>query len=615
MKPARLFLIACCCLAFTSFIADAHAGNGLGKFLDKLTGSADETEFLDPDEAFVLSASVQDANHVKLSWDIENGYYLYRDNFRFSTTSPGISLLTESKPTGTEKQDPEFGNVHVYYNAVIITVPLQRARTDSMPVALDVVYQGCKEDAICYPPVKKSLELVLPAVSAGELQGGNQAAQTGMADAVLSGQDRISAGLQQNSFVISVLLFFGFGMFLGLTPCIFPMVPILSGIIVGQANRMNTWYAFLLSLVYVIAMALTYAVLGVIAGSFNINLQAASQNAWTITLFSLVFVLLAMSMFGFYELQLPQGVQTRLNQLGSRQRQGSLAGAGIMGILSAIIVGPCVAPPLAGALIYISQTSNALLGGAALFALGLGMGVPLLIIGTSAGKLLPRAGAWMKSIKHVFGVLMLAVAIWFMGRILPATLTLLLWGILLVVSAIYLGALEKLQSASGWDKLRKGLGIVVLVYGIALVIGAAGGANDVFRPLAFASGEKAHNSGLEFHTFKSNADLDELLQEAAALDEIVMVDFYADWCITCKEMERLTFSRDIVQDALQDVRLLKADVTAYDEIDQALMRRFEIIGPPAILFFVDGEEQRAFRLAGFVRAGEFVQHVNTLKAQ
>ena len=615
MKPARLFLLACSFLAITTLFADVRAETGLGKLLDNLAGPSAEEEFLDPDEAFVLSASVLDANHVGLAWEIEDGYYLYRDNFRFATSSPGISLLPEIKPPGIEKADPEFGNVHIYYHVVDITVPLQRAQADNTPLALDVVYQGCKEDAICYPPVKKTLELVLPVVSAGEIRDGNQAVQQGMANAILSGQDRISAGLQQNSFVISVLLFFGFGLLLGLTPCIFPMVPILSGIIVGQAKHINTWQAFLLSLVYVVAMALTYAVLGVIAGSFNINLQAASQNAWIITLFSLVFVVLALSMFGFYELQLPQGLQNRLNQLGNRQRQGSLVGAGIMGLLSAIIVGPCVAPPLAGALIYISQTSNALLGGAALFALGLGMGVPLLIIGTSAGRFLPRAGAWMKNIKHIFGVLMLAVAIWFMGRILPAAVTLLLWGILLVVSAVYLGALETLQAGSGWDKLRKGLGIVFLVYGIALVIGAAGGSNDVFRPLAFASGETAHKSGLEFQTFKSASDLDELLDEATALDEIVMVDFYADWCITCKEMERLTFSREMVQAALQDVRLLKADVTEYDEIDRELMQRFGIIGPPAILFFIDGKEQRNFRLAGFVRAGDFVRHVNAVKSR
>lgn len=619
MKSIKFLSLAFACLCvFSTVHAVESLGDKLGNLLGDLSPSSPfGEEFLDPDEAFALSAEVQGSERINIHWDIADGYYLYRDRLQFKIDTPGVELARQALPPGKLKADPLFGDVFVYYGDVDVSLPLLRQRSDISNIELTVVSQGCKDGSVCYPPQTRKLALQLPAAGAGNESGlatAGTPASTPGATIMQSQQDRISHSLREQSILVNILVFFGFGLLLSLTPCIFPMIPILSGIIVGQGHSIGPRLAFLLSLSYVVTMALTYAVLGVIAGSFQINLQAASQNAWAITLFSLVFVLLALSMFGFYELQLPTRWQDRLNRWGQRQKSGSLLGAGIMGVLSAIIVGPCVAPPLAGALLYISQTGNAALGGAALFALGLGLGVPLLIIGTSAGKLLPRAGAWMQTVKYIFGVLMLAVAIWFMGRILPGALTLFLWGLLFTVCAVYMGALERLDMASGWQKLRKGLAIVAIVYGIALIIGAAGGSQDIFRPLQLTGSDNTSESILPFEKIKSATDLDRILADARQQGQVVMLDFYADWCITCKEMERFTFPRQEVRAALSDMRLLKADVTANNDMDQELMRRFDIIGPPAILFFVYGEEQRAYRLVGFIRADDFVRHLRQVKA-
>jgi thiol:disulfide interchange protein DsbD len=375
-----------------------------------------------------------------------------------------------------------------------------------------------------------------------------------------------------------------------------------------------------LSLVYVLAMAATYTLAGVFAGLFGDNLQATFQNPWILSTFAGVFVLLALSMFGFYELQMPAFIQGRLSDISNRQKGGSLAGVAVMGFLSALIVGPCVAAPLAGALIYIGQTGDAVLGGFALFALSLGMGAPLIAIGTGAGKLLPKAGPWMDAIKAVFGVLLLGVAIWMLERILPAQITLSLWAALLILSSIYLRALDALPvEASGWTRLWKGLGVVSLVYGVLLLIGAASGARDPLQPLggmlaansgggvAAASAQEAH---LPFTRIKTVADLDRELGTAARQGRPVMVDFYADWCVSCKEMEKYTFADAAVRQALSQYTLLQADVTANDAADKALMKRFNLIGPPSILFFDStGKERSDLALVGFKPAEQFVKHV------
>ena len=415
-----------------------------------------------------------------------------------------------------------------------------------------------------------------------------------------------------------VVSFFGIGLLLAFTPCVFPMIPILSGIIAGQGRNITTRKAFALSSVYVVAMALTYTVAGVLAGLFGQNLQAAFQNPWIIWLFAAVFVGLAMSMFGFYELQLPSSLQSRLSELSNRQEGGNLIGVAIMGLLSALIVGPCVAPPLAGALIYIGQTGDALLGGLALFALSMGMGAPLVAIGTSAGKLLPRAGAWMDAVKAVFGVLMLAVAIYLLERVIPEAAAMLLWGALLIVSGVFLGAFQHTPiEATGWRKLWKGAGILLVVYGALMLVGAAAGGRDTLQPLrgivlAGPGGGTAGPQRVAHRPVKTVADLDRELAAAKAAGRPVMLDFYADWCVYCKQLEKETFPDPAVQAALSEGVVLQADVTANDDADKALLARIGIPGPPAMIFYAaDGSERRGSRLLGFMPPKEFREHVRT----
>lgn len=611
----RLLSLVCAALLLCQFAYAAEPLNAkLGKLFSNIGNNDSEEEFLDPDQAFIVTANVVDTHHLKLHWDIADGYYLYQNRFKFSVDDPGVSPGQVSFPPGKTKKDPEFGDTEVYFHSVDIILPLTRQVLDVLPLNLSVIYQGCKDGEICYPPINKTIPLLLPVTNTAASNATEQITTDALSQTMVSSQDAISNSLKNKSVLINIFVFLGFGLLLALTPCIFPMIPILSGIIIGQGETITPYRAFLLSLIYVITMALTYAVLGVIAGSFHFNIQAASQNVWVISLFSLVFVLLALSMFGFYELQLPVSWQERLSSLSRKQQHGKLIGAAIMGILSAIIVGPCVAPPLAGALIYITQTGNALLGGAALFALGLGMGLPLILIGTSAGKYLPRAGNWMVVIKQIFGVVMLGVAVWFMSRILSGQATMVLWGVLLIVTSMYLGVFDKLETGASWQKLWKGMGIVFLVYGVTLILGAASGGQDIFRPLQGVVFQTDEVHKLPFKKIKSVEDLNHVLTEADWQNQIVMLDFYADWCITCKEMERYTFPDQGVQAALKDMTLLQADVTENDAIDQALMQKFEIIGPPAILFFVRGQERREYRLVGFVKADEFITHIRKVSS-
>jgi thiol:disulfide interchange protein DsbD len=420
----------------------------------------------------------------------------------------------------------------------------------------------------------------------------------------------------------SAAVFFLIGITLAFTPCVFPMIPILSGIIIGQGEKISTGKAFTLSLVYVLAMAVTYTIAGVVAGLFGANLQAAFQDPWVVSTFVVLFIALSFSMFGFYELQMPTAIQSRLTQMSNSQHGGTMAGVAIMGFLSALIVGPCVTAPLIGALIVIGQTGDAVLGGTALFALSMGMGAPLLAIGASAGKLLPKAGPWMDTIKAVFGVGLLAVALWLLERIIPGPAGLFLWAVLFIVTAIYMGALDSLpEGTSGWRKLWKGAGIVLLIWGVLMVIGASTGARDMLNPLknlnsgsggGSATTTQAH---LNFTRIKTVDDFKEQLAAANARGQYVMLDFYADWCVYCIQMEERTFPDAGVQQKLSNVHLLQADVTANDDQDKALLKHFSLIAPPAILFFdPQGNERRNYRLVGFKNAEDFNAHLaKTLK--
>jgi thiol:disulfide interchange protein DsbD len=423
----------------------------------------------------------------------------------------------------------------------------------------------------------------------------------------LSAAGRIAARLGGGSTLTAIGMFFVFGLFLALTPCVFPMVPILSGIIVGQQQPVTVSRGLSLSAVYVLGMAATYACVGLVAGLFGHNLQAAFQHPAVLLAFSAVFALLALSMFGFYDLRIPAGIQSRLDRLSQSKGGGTLIGVAIMGVLSAIIVGPCVAPPLAGALLYLGHQGDPLVGGTALFVLGLGMGAPLLLIGASAGKLLPRAGEWMVVVQRVFGVILLGVAVWFLERVIGSSWAMLLWGGLAVGAAIYMGALDSLDGVtSGWPRLWKGVGIVMLCYGLTMIVGASAGGEDPLRPLAAFAQRGADSPELEFLPIKGLGGFDEQITAARAAGKPVLLDFYADWCIECKHLERETFADEQIKLRLADVVLLRADVTANDADDQALLKNFELFGPPAVLFFdTQGTERRAQRLLGFMGPSDF----------
>jgi len=592
----------------------------LGGLIDSFGLDAGNDDPLHPDEAFVFSHLSPQQDAIELQWDIAEAHYLYRNKFKFELDegATNLTLGAPELPPGETKEDQFFGTLQVFHNTQIIRIPLIRATNDASSGTLKVRYQGCAERGICYPPVNKKVPIDLPAITATATKAAPTpaagAAPTTTAAPKLSEQDQIAASLSEGNYLLTLISFFGFGLLLAFTPCIFPMIPILSGIIVGQGESITTRRAFTMSLVYVLAMALTYTAAGVLAGLFGENLQAAFQNPWILGTFSLIFVLLALSMFGFYELQMPAGLQGKLAEASNRQKGGSLTGVAIMGLLSALIVGPCVAAPLAGALIYIGQTGDAVLGGLALFALSIGMGLPLLAIGTSAGKLLPKAGAWMDAIKSVFGVLLLAVAVWMLERIVPTSVNMLLWAALLIIPSIYMGAIDPLPSpASGWKKLWKGIGLLMLIYGTLLIIGVASGGKDLFQPLkgiGGSSGAAMQEQHLTFRQIKGIEGLEQALAEAKRNNQPVFLDFYADWCISCKEYEALTFTDPTVQQALAPAMLLQADVTPNDNQDQALMKKLGIFGPPALLFFDrSGNEVAAARLVQFMEAEAFAQHV------
>ena len=604
-------------LLLASFSLPAMASQGLS-LLDSLGGGDDD--ILDPDDAFQISYDSQ-PGQFKASWIIAEGHYLYREKMQITTEESSVKAQPLVMPVGDEKDDPVFNKtLYVYHDFTEVTLPYQYTESGDKEVTFKVKYQGCSEiSGICYPPQTKKFTVKISPVSAAQAAAlATEQAATGASEPV-SEQDEIANALRSGNTWLTLLVFFGAGLLLALTPCVFPMIPILSGIIVGQGSEITTRKAFFLSLVYVLAMALTYTVVGVLVGLSGENIQAWFQNPWIIGSFAAIFVALSFSMFGFYELQMPSSIQNKLASISNSQQGGNIAGVAIMGFLSALIVGPCVTAPLVGALIYIAETGDAVLGGMALFSLSMGMGAPLLLIGASAGKLLPKAGAWMEAVKAVFGVLLLALAIWLLDRVVPVEVTMTLSAALIMVSAIYMGAIDHIDAgASGWKKLWKGTGMVMLIYGIIILIGVASGGNSLMQPLKGLSiggglgGAQQQVSKLAFTKIKGVEGLNAELAKAQAAGKPVMLDFYADWCVSCKEMEAFTFSDPAVHAALDGVTLLKADVTADDEKDKALNKHFGIFGPPAIMFFgTDGNERRNYRVVGYVPADQFAPHVRS----
>ncbi len=588
-------------------------------------GLDDEDEILHPDEAFILSARLDANNIIQTHILLAKNIYLYRDKIKIALVEgTGHSLGPISVPRGKQKDDPFLGPMEVIYDEVGVSIPIISDANASGQFRLSYQYQGCVEDRICYPPVTKYLEVDTAAglikVSHERVDGSSDGVISTPAisdQTPVSEQETFARLLQGGSLLLIVSLFFIAGIGLTFTPCVFPMIPILSSIIAGQGESITTRKAFVLSLVYVLSMAVTYATAGAIVGFYGaeFNIQIWFQDPVILSIFAAIFVLLSLSMFGFYELQMPNAIQSRLTAISNSQQGGTLIGVGLMGFFSAIIVGPCITAPLVGALLFISQSQDWLLGGLALFALGLGMGVPLLLVGTSAGKLLPRAGGWMDRVKAAFGVVMLGVAIWLLERILPVGVTMTLIAALLIATAIYLGALDSLsETASGWRRFAKSIGLLVLIYGVAYLVGAASGSRDLIQPLrgVMASLGTPEQSGqhLAFRQIKGQQGLQLALNDSTRQGRTTMLDFYADWCISCKEMERYTFTHPEVLAALDQTTALQADVTANDDIDTKLMSSLGIYGPPAILFYdTDGNEIRHRRVVGEMSGEEFAAHV------
>jgi len=648
MHLIRLFLLLLCVTSINAF-AEEEKPSGILSGLKQLGASftQDEQELLPPDQAFKLTIKVRSANTLIAEFEPAENYYLYKDKIAFEPKSAGTLIEKISLPQGKMKNDPTFGQTEVYYKPFQAVISLKREISAATQLSIAATYQGCNEPiGVCYAPIDKLIKLTLPVAKsvAGVLADSISNDATAATDFIKTKQTdpksellalpdsrrsieseskKIGKMFEGGNFWLILASFFGIGLLLSFTPCVFPMFPILSGIIVNSGENLTKSHGFILALAYVMGMSLTYSAAGVAAGLSGAMLSVALQNAWVLGGFALVFVALSLSMFGFYELQLPSSIQSKLSKETGHLRGGHLASVFGMGALSALIIGPCVAAPLAGALLYISQTRDVVLGAAALFSMALGMGVPLLILGASAGAFLPKAGPWMESVKRFFGVLLLGVAIWLISPVIPAAIHMLMWAALLIISAIYLNAIDSLPTgSSGSRKFLKGIGIISLLLGIALLAGVLSGSRDILQPLAkinltSISGNNTNKTNiieskhLPFQRVSSLTELNKRIAESQ--NKYVMLDFYADWCISCKEMERFTFTDPEVKNRLGDVVLLQVDVTEGTADDQALLKYFKLFGPPGILFFdPSGREIYDARTIGYQNNKEFLAILNAV---
>ena len=609
-----------------------------------------DDEFLDPELAFKFSARMQDPSTIAVTYVIADGYYMYHERFKFEAV--GAKLGAPVYPKGKVKFDDTFQkNVETFRKTLTITIPVEAAGA----FTLKATGQGCSDKGLCYAPQDATAQLVgggggqslapgglpskfalpaAPAVDTAAVNGPQAQASPGVSvmsipqaditstpDPVAAAPVAAAAAPQQNEMgkiesalkggklLVIVPLFMLLGLGLAFTPCVLPMVPILSSIIVGDGAKVSRSRGLLLSLTYALGMAIVYTALGVAAGLAGEGLAAKLQNPWVLGFFALLMAGLSLSMFGFYELQVPAFLQGKLTSVSNQQSSGRLAGVFVMGAISALIVGPCVAAPLAGALLYISQTRDVVIGGSALFAMAVGMSVPLLLVGVSAGTLLPRAGAWMDAVKRFFGVLLLGVAWWLVSPVLPGAVQMLGWTVLFVGYGMYL-LVGKSGAKNAW--VAKAFGLVFAVLGVLQLVGVASGGRDPLAPLAHLGGGQVHAQA--FTRVKTVAQLDAALAQLNG--KPALLDFYADWCVSCIEMEKLTFVDPAVREKMGQAVLLQVDVTANDADDKAMLKRFQLFGPPGIIMFnPQGQEIAQSRVIGFQNASTFLTSLRKLDGQ
>ena len=569
--------------------------------LTALFAFAIEQSFLDPDEAFKTNFEKKD-DKVVFNLVLGKDIYLYDEKIKVLIKKPQAFDITEEvnipEPVAYEEFIVQFDDLKVE-----IPFSLLQSKVEATTYTVEVEFQGCSKAGLCYAPMSETLTFdTLVKQTSAVTTTGNQAV-----DAPINETDSIANTLKGGSVALVLVTFFGFGLLLSLTPCVFPMIPILSSIIVnaGQKQEMNAAKGFFLSLVYVLAMSLAYTIAGVLAGLFGANLQVALQNPYVLVAFAAIFVALAFSMFGYYKIELPQSLQMKIHNTTEGKEKQGVMGVAIMGFLSALIVGPCVAPPLAGALVYIGQTGDAVLGGAALFVMSLGMGIPLLLIGIGAGKFMPKPGGWMDSVSKVFGIVMLAIAIWMLDRVLNPTVVMYLWALLFIGAALYLKVYEHI--------LARLVTTVIMVYGVVALIGAISGATNILNPLEKFTNKtvvgQAQVQGIVFKKVKNIKELDAAIK---ASSKPVMLDFYADWCVSCKELEAITFKDPAVIAKLNEFTLLKADVTKNNDDDKALQKKFGVVGPPALIFWDENNQEiKASQIVGYKNPKDFLEIVNT----
>jgi len=575
-------------------------------------GSSPDSEFPPADEVFFPGVFPVDGNKVDIGFRIVPGFYLYKDKISVRSLSENVAAGRLELPKGKMKVDEYFGEMEVYLDSILAPLAIARATPGAMELQLEVNYQGCAEGGLCYMPQTRVITVELP-----EASSVSDLSSLSSPDVPQSEQARLARIITGSSIWVVIGLFFLAGLGLAFTPCVLPMVPILSGIIAGEGDDVTPMRGFTLALSYVLGMALVYTGAGIVAAAAGMQLQATFNQPWILILFASLFVVLALGMFGAYDLAMPSGVQTRLSSISGNQKSGTMIGAFVMGALSALIVTACVAPALIAALTVMAQTGDMLRSGTALFAMSLGMGAPLLLVGAAQGKLLPKAGPWMVAVKNAFGFMMLGLAIWMLSRILPGNVTMLMWAVLVFMAGVFMGGLTTLTGESGVaQKLGKGFGFLAIIYGILLLLGALNGGSNPMKPLASVSitsggtmlAEQEHE--LPFQRIKTVEDLDREIAAAASQGKTAFLDFYADWCVSCKEMEAYTFSDSEVQAALANTVWLQADVTGNDEADQVLLSHFGVFGPPTIIFFgADGQRRHGYEVVGYMKAEAFALHL------